>query len=235
MNSLNKLKSFNRLAFHAGIAPFGAAVTTYLWAILLGEGQWLFWQSWSAFTDSAFYGGLSYCTLAGLGWLTIKGADALIESIRKIGYTEGLEVNRSANIQVGRREGMTNALDELWRLAEDPATKTLIRLVANNHEINVPSIGGGPTMTARLTVISPWDNLWRRLADATAELRKRFGDEYDGQVDKMVRVAIGAAVADLEKQIQRMRELDQRRENGKDSTGTTDPRAVEKRSSIGKA
>ena len=222
MNTWDKLKNANRLAFHAGVAPFGAAVATYLWAVLAGTGKWLFWESWSAFTDSAFYGGLIYFVLAGLVWLAIRSADALIKTIRKTGYAEGLADNRSENIQVGRREGMTNSLDELWRLAEDPATKALIRLVANNHEINVPSIGGGPRVTARVTLISPWDTLWRRLADATAELRKRFGsDEYDDQVDKMVRVAIGAAVADLEKQIERMRELDQRRENRKETTGAT--------------
>lgn len=222
MTTWGKLKNANRLVFHAGVAPFGTAVATYLWAVLAGDGKWLFWESWSALTDSAFYGGLIYLVLAGFVWLAIRGADALIEAIRKTGYAEGLATNRSDNIQVGRREGMTNSLDELWRLAEDPATKTLIRLVANNHEINVPSIGGGVRVTARVTLVSPWDTLWRRLADATAELRNRFGsDEYDDQVDKMVRVAIGAAVADLEKQIERMRELDQRREDRKETTGTT--------------
>ncbi len=223
MNTWRTLKNANRLAFHAGIAPFGTAAATYLWAVLVGQGEWLFWQSWSAFTDSAFWGGLIYFAFAGTVWLAIKGADTLIEAIRKSGYSAGLADNRSEKIRIGRREGMTNALDELWRLAEDPATKALIRLVANTHEINVPSIRGGIRATAEVTVISPWDTLWKRLADLTAELRKRFGfDEYNDRTDKMVRIAIGAAVSDLEKQIERIRESDRRRENRAASTDVTD-------------
>ena len=208
MNKWRKLRDLNRLAFHAGIAPFGAAVATYLWAILLGDGEWLFWQYWSAFTDAAFYGGLVYSFLAGLFWLGIKCTDSVFEAIHKSGYAAGLAENRSDGIRTGRREGMVTVLTESWRLADTADTKAVIRQVANNHDIDLPAIVGGFSGTVHVRVLSPWDVLWRRLADATDELRQRFDvDDFDDEVDRMLRSAIGIAVAELKKEIDQIKTL----------------------------
>ena len=212
MERWRRLSNINRWSTHAFTAPLGVAAATYLWANIAGTGQWLFWQDWSALTDAFFYGALAYSSLAAFLWLLMKGVDSLVSAVYNAGRMEGRAEHQAKAISTGRREGMEIALSEMWRLAETDNAKSVVRQVANNHDINVPAIVGGISFTARLSVLSPWDALWKQIAGATAELRQRFGtDEFNDEVDTMLRQAAGVAVSDLWKQIERMKELDDKR------------------------
>jgi hypothetical protein len=112
---------------------------------------------------------------------------------------------------------MVMVMAELWRLAETSETRTLLRQVANNKDLNVAAITGGPTFTARVTLLSPWDSLGKRLSDATAELRTLFaaeGKDVDKELDVLMRSAVGVGVAELVKDLDRLKKLhEQRRSN----------------------
>ena len=212
MERWRRLSNVNRWSTHAFIAPLGVAAATYTWANITDTGQWLFWQEWSALTDAFFYGALAYSIFAALLWLSMKCVDSLVSAIYNAGRIEGHAEHQTKAINSGRREGMEIVLSEMWRLAETDNTKSVVRRVANNHDINVPAIVGGISITARVSVVSPWDALWKQMASATAELRQRFGgDEFNDEIDMMLRQAAGVAVSDLWRQIERIRKLKDKR------------------------
>ena len=49
---------------HAAIAPFGAAITTWILTPLIGSGQWLIWRDWDKAASMAGLGTIVYGMLA---------------------------------------------------------------------------------------------------------------------------------------------------------------------------
>ena len=212
MKRWHSLSNVNRWSTHALLAPLGVATTTYLWANFWGTGQWLIWQDWSSFTDAFFFGGLVYSGLMAASWVLMKVVGLFLSAVFDEGRVEGSAERQGQTMVTGRREGMETALSEMWRLAQTDDAKSVIRQVANHHDVNIAAIGGGPSGSVTVTVVSPWDTLFKQLVDATTELRQRFGiHKFDGEVDLMLRHAVGAAIGDLKKEIERLNEIDARR------------------------
>lgn len=182
----NRLSNLNRRTIHVGSSPFGASISTYLGVNIIGDGDWLIWNAWPEFAGAFLYGALAYAFIAFLAWAVIRGLDYAIRSVYRAGRDEGFAEHQAQSIGEGRKEGMVMVMAELWRLAETSETRTLLRQVANNKDLNVAAITGGPTFTARVTLLSPWDSLGKRLSDATAELRTLFaaeGKDVDKELD----------------------------------------------------
>lgn len=210
----NRLSNLNRRTIHLGSSPFGASIVTYLGVNIFGDGDWLIWKAWPEFAGAFLYGVLGYGSIAFLVWAVIKGLDYAIRSVYRAGRDEGFAEHQGQAIRDGRKEGMKMVMGELWRLAEATETKTLLRQVANNNNLNVAAIGGGTTVTARVRLLSPWDTLGKRFADTTAEFRKRFlaeGKDVDKELDFVLRGAVGVGVAELASELERLQELDERR------------------------
>lgn len=198
------LTGIKRWATHAVAAPFGIAVTTYLVANLGGFGEWLFWQDWPAMFSAATAGTLVYVSLAALCELVVKGIGAIYLAGYKAGHAYGHEEGQTAAIKKGREEGKEIALTAAWRVAATDAEKQVVRIAASDLDINLPAVLGQLYATTRLEVISPWDALWKQLADGSAELRRRLEVETaNDEMDKMLRKAAGVAVSDFRKQIER--------------------------------
>lgn len=203
-----QLRHADRWAYHVITAPLIGLLGTYLWANLLGEGKWLFWQDMNAIQAVDFYGFLLYPALAAIYEIGLL--------VRRSGYSAGhaagFAEHQSAAIKSGQDEGKNIALNVAWRLASTEEQKNLLRVAASDLDINLPAVLGQLYGTATVTVRSPWDSLWRRLADASADLRRVVStDTFDTELDHMLRVAAGAALSDLTKQIERRREVENRR------------------------
>ena len=199
-----QLRYSNRWLYHSIAGPTIGIIGTYLWANLYGNGQWLFWQSMTAIQEAGFYGALAYPAFSVLFEATML----IWRTGYKAGHAADFAEHQSTAIKAGRSEGKSTALTVAWRLAGTDEQKNLIRAAASDLDINLPAVLGQPYATARLEVISPWDVLWQRLADASAQLRRRLEvDAVNGELDKMLRRAAGVALADLAKQNERLGEL----------------------------
>ena len=212
----NRITNLNRRTIHLGSSPFGALIFTYLGVNILGDGYWLIWNAWPEFANAFIYGTLAYAIFAFLIWAVIKGLDYAIRAVYRAGRDEGFAEQQGRAIRDGRKEGMEMVMRELWRLAEATETKVLLRQVVHNNDLNIAAISGGPTVTAQVTVVSPWDSLARRYAEATAQLRALFtadGKDVDKELDSLVRIAVGVGLAELTKQLERMQEVAERRRN----------------------
>ena len=208
MSRWNRLSNLNRRSIQVGFSTVGPTITTYLGVNLLGDGHWLIWKTWPEFANAFLYGTLSFAFLAILVSVLVKGLNWAIHSVHQAGRNEGFTEHQAQAISEGRKEGMEMALAELSRLAVTDETKTLLRQVADNNDLNVAAIVGRFTGTAQVTLSSPWDTLSKRMADVTAELRQRTSNEdFDGQVDRLLRAAVGVAVSELQKELDRRREL----------------------------
>ncbi len=203
-----ELRHADRWVYHVVSAALIGLLGTYLWANLLGDGEWFFWQDMKAIQGADFYGFLFYPALAAIYEI---GHFVWCNGYRA-GRVAGFAEHQSAAINSGRDEGKNIALIVAWRLASTDDQKSLIRFAASDLDINLPAVLGQPYMTARVEVLSPWDSLWRRLADASADLHRLVStDTFDSELDHMLRLAAGTALSDLTKQIERRREVENRR------------------------
>lgn len=212
------LTGIKRWVTHAVAAPVGIAVATYLVANLSGSGEWLFWQDWPAMFSAATVGTLVYVGFAALCELVINGISEVYRVGYKAGQAYGLGESQAASLKKGREEGKEIALTAAWRVASTDAEKQVVRLAASDLDINLPAVLGQPYMTARLQVISPWDALWKQLADGSAELRQRLDvQKANDEMDKMLRKAAGVAVSDFRKQVERFCETYDSRQGQSDN------------------
>ena len=202
-NQRYQLRYHKRWLYHGIASPLIAVITTYLLACCFGNGEWLFWPNLAAIQSGGVWGGLVYLALA-----TMYEATMLIwRQGHRAGRAEGFAERQSAAIKDSRNEGKNTALTVAWRLAGNDDQKNLVRMTASDLDINLPAILGQPHFTARLEVQLPWDNLWRLLADACADLRRRLAaDAFDVESDRMLRNAVGVALADFRKRIERIPE-----------------------------
>ena len=208
-----EVTNIRRWVTHSVAAPFGIAVVTYFVANLGGSGEWLFWQDWSAMLSATTVGTLVYAGIAALVDLMIRGISAIYRAGYRAGQEFGREESQSAAIGKGREEGKEIALTAAWHVAGTDAEKQVVRLAASALDINLPAVLGQPYMTARVEVISPWDALWKRLADGCDELRQRLDIQTaNDEMDKMLRKAAGVAVSDFSKQVERFCEADHSRQ-----------------------
>ena len=199
-----QLRYSNRWLYHSIAGPTIVIIGTYLWANLYGNGEWLFWQNMEAIQEAGFYGALVYLAVS----VWYEAMMLIWRRGYKAGHAAGFAEHQSTAIKAGRSEGKSTALTVAWRLAGTDEQKDLIRAAASDLDINLPAVLGQPYTTARLEVISPWDVLWQRLADASAALRRRLEvDAVNGELDKMLRRAAGVALVDLSKQIEQLGEL----------------------------
>ena len=213
-----ELTDIKRWVSHAIAAPFGIAAGTYLVANLGGSGQWLFWRDWPAMFSAATVGTLVYVGFASLCELVIKGLSVIYRAGYKAGQASGRAEIQTAALKKGREEGKKIALTTAWRVAAIDAEKQVVRLAASDLDINLPAVLGQPYMTARLEVVSPWDALWKQLADGSAELRRRLDVQTaNDEMDKMLRKAAGVAVSDFRKQVERFCEADDSRQQQLDN------------------
>ena len=198
---------FNRWLNHAGTGPIIAFVGPYLWSTIFGNGEWLFWKNLEALESAILWGPLLYVgvfalyELGNLCWR--KGY--------RTGQVAGFAEHQSAAIITGREEGKNIALTVAWRLSGTDEQRNLVRSAASDLDINLPAVLGQPYMTAKLSVIQPWDHLHNRLAELAAQVRQRGKvEDFDERWDKMLREATGSAITDLEKQIQRQLDLEEK-------------------------
>ncbi len=199
---------YGRWLNHGITAPLCALLGTYLWANAFGDGEWLFWRNFDALALADFYGAFAFPIVILmyelLAWIWRSGYTA--------GRSDGIDESQFEATRVGRREGQEAALTAAWRLAETSDAKALVRAAAGDLDITLPALLGGPSATIRLEVLSPWDSIWRRFADASAELRQRLdAGEVEDELDYAMRSAISAAVTDLTKRIEGLDELAERK------------------------
>lgn len=203
-----ELKGMRRWITHAVAAPFGITVSIYLVANLVGSGRWLFWQDWSALYSAATFGTLMYVCIAALCELVAKTIGTIYRAGYKKGQAFGRDESQTAGIIKGREGGKKIALTTAWRVAATEEEKQVVRLAASDLDINLPAVLGQPYVTIRADVISPWDNLWKQLADGSAQSRQRLDvHTANDEMDKMLRKAAGVAVSDFKKQVERFCEI----------------------------
>ena len=191
----------NRWIHHAIAGPIIGVIGTYICARLFGNGEWLFWENMAAIQEAGFYGALLYPAFSAL----YEASMLIWRRGYLVGHTDSYAEHQSTAIQNGRDEGKATALTVVWRLAGTDEQKDLVRAAASDLDINLPAVLGQPYMTARLSVLSPWDVLWKRFADASSKLRQLLGiDAFNGEFDKMLRQAASVALDDLVKQVNRL-------------------------------
>ena len=189
---------------HIVAFPIGTAIFTYLFGITFGSGEGSFWRDWQALGLAVTFGGLAYSAFAAAIDLTI----IFLGKIRSSGYQAGLRDGRhegqAASLNQGRQEGKEIALTAAWRVATSDEEKRVVRLAAADLDMNLPAILGQIHATARLQVRSPWDALWRRLADKSSELRDRLDpQDANEEIERMLQSAATVAVSDFARQVDR--------------------------------
>ena len=218
-NQKFQLRYSNRCLYHAIASPTIALIGAYLWASFYGNGEWIFWRNIGKIQEAGVFGILAYLILSALYEATML----IWRKGRKAGCAEGFAERQSAAIKDGRNEGKNIALTVAWSLSGTDEQKNLVRLAASDLDINLPAVLGHPYVTARLEVLRPWDVIWQRLADASAELRRRTEvDAFDVELDRMLRRAADVALADLRKRIERLPELDERRDGRAGNSASSD-------------
>ncbi len=189
---------------HIVAFPFGTAAFTYLIANLFGSGEWFFWRDWQALGSAATYGGLAYAVVAALVDLAIRVVGKIRDSGYQAGLRDGREEGHTASLNQGKLEGKEVALTAAWRVASSDDEKRVVRLAAADLGINLPGILGQPHATVRVEVISPWDVLWRRLADKSTQLRERLDvQSANEEIERMLNTAAKVAVSDFSRQVDR--------------------------------
>ena len=202
--SVRRFHFGNRIVHHGITGPTVGLLVAYLWTNLVGNGEWLFWKDVGAAGEGSIPGILTFVVMSAAfeiwKWIWRAG--------HRAGYADGVAESQAEAILMGRGEGEEKALTVVWRLAATDEQRSLVQAAASDLDINLPAVLGQPHITARGQAISPWDTLWKRMANLSAEVRERVDVQtFDRDFDRMLRIAAGVALDDLNRQLGEMRQV----------------------------
>ena len=200
MNQRRELR-YGRWLNHGITATLFALLGTYLLSSVFGDGEWLFWRDVGALASAGFYGALASPI--------VMVVYELLALVRRRGYDAGHAIGLAQKQVEATTEGSALALSAAWKLTVTDDERTLLSGVALDLGIDPADLQRG---SARVEVVSPWDVIWRRFAEACALLRERLDvDERERELDRAIRHAAGTAVTDLNQRVARLDRLAERK------------------------